>query len=251
MAELRENRTKQKLAEGGIVTAPMGIMTPEIVDFLGQFDFDAIFLEAEHGPADYSRLPDLTRACDLWGKTPILRVNYKETGLIYRAFDNGAMGVAIPHVKTAAEARAVVDAAKFAPIGFRGSFTGRQSYGVDGYFAKANDQTMVVILIESVEGIGNLPEILKVDHIDVFFIARSDLAQSMGYPCEADHPEVLKVTDAAMEMAVSAGRVTGTSVSDGDVGRWIEQGARFLTVSWQPWLASGANGFLAKVSTLS
>ena len=251
MAEIRENRVKQKLADGDIAIAAMGPMSTDIVDFLGQFDFDGIWLEAEHGPADYSRVPDLTRACDLWGKTSILRVNYNHPGLIYRALDNGAMGVAIPHVKTADEARAVAEAAKFGPVGLRGSYGGRQSYGVDDYFGKANDQTMTVILIESVEGIQNLPEILKVDHIDVFFIARGDLSQSMGYPGEADHPEVLKVTDDAMAMAIEAGRVTGTSVSNNDIERWVEVGARFGTVSWPPWLTAGARGFLDKVSALS
>ncbi|MDA1189944.1 MAG: hypothetical protein O2854_09775, partial [Chloroflexi bacterium] len=68
MAELRKNKAKEKLAKGGIVSVPMGPATPELLEHFAQLDFDALWIEAEHGDVDFADIPDLTRACDIWGK---------------------------------------------------------------------------------------------------------------------------------------------------------------------------------------
>ena len=141
MAELRPNLAKRKLNEGKVVSVAMGPITGDLIEIFSQLDFDAIWLEAEHGPVDFADIPDLTRACDVWGKTSIVRVNQVNTGDIYRTLDSGAMGICVPHVNTASEARAVVDAAKFGPIGHRGMYTSRQGIGVNEYVKKANDET--------------------------------------------------------------------------------------------------------------
>ncbi len=251
MAEIRRNRAKHKLAQGGIVSVPMGPTSAEMLEFLGQFDFDALWIEAEHGPVDYSQISDLTRACDLWGKTSIVRVNMAHPGVIYRTLDQGAQGIAVPHVNTAEEARAIVDAAKFGPIGHRGSYVSRQGLGVPDYFQKANDETMIVVLIEDIVAVNNLADILKVDHIDVFFVAPGDLAQSMGYTGQPGHPEVVRTTEKAIDQIASAGRVAGTLVNDATVERWVKRGARFLTMSWTAWTAAGAQAYLSKVNSLA
>ena len=151
-----------------------------MVEFMGTLDFDGVWVEGEHGPIDFADIPDITRACDLWGLTSVVRVNANEPGTIYRTLDVGAQGIVVPHVNTADEARAVVDASKFAPIGHRGMFTSRQGTGVADYVHKANDHTLVVILIEDIIAANNLSEILEVDNIDVFFVAPGDLAQSLS-----------------------------------------------------------------------
>ena len=247
MAELRRNRVKHKLAEGGVAIAVSGYMTGDLIELMGTLGFDAIWIEGEHGPIDFGDLPDLTRACDLWGMTSLARVNLNLPGVIYRTLDVGAQGITVPHVDTVEEARAVVDAAKFHPLGKRGSFSNRQSLGVDNFFAKANDETMITVLIEDVLAIENLAEILKVDNIDVFFVAPGDLAQSMGYPGQRDHPGVQAAVDKAIAQIVAAGRVPGTVATDASIGGYIEKGARFFQVVWTNWLASGAAAFMDKV----
>ncbi|MBM3948673.1 MAG: aldolase [SAR202 cluster bacterium] len=248
MAELRKNRAKHKLAAGGTVSVPLGPMSPDLVEYMCQLDFDAIWFEGEHGPVDFVHIPDLTRACDLWGKTSIVRVNQNNYGLIYRTFDCGAMGVAVPHINTGDEAREVVKAAKFAPVGLRGSFTNRQGIGVKDYFLKANDETMVVILIEDIIAVENLDEILKVDDIDVFFVAPGDLAQTMGYPGRYDHPKVTATVERTIEKIVRSGRAAGTMVSDATVEKYAKLGVRFLSVAWTPWLMAGGQAYLDKVA---
>lgn len=248
MVELRRNVAKHKLTDGGIVSVALGPMSGDLIEYFGLMDFDAIWLEGEHGPVDYGDISDLTRACDLWGKSSLMRVNQHDPGVIYRTLDVGAQGIAVPHVNTAEEALAVVDAAKFGPIGHRGSATGRQGIGVADYFAKANDETMIVVLIEDILAIDNLDSILGVDQIDVFFIAPGDLAQSMGHTGAPGHPEVTTAVEESVRRIVAAGRVAGTLVNASNVEHYVNLGVRFFSVAWIPWLLEGAQRYLDTVA---
>ena len=116
-------------------------MTPTSSISSAPLDVDGIWLEGEHGGVDFADLGNLTRACDLWGKTSVVRVPDNDYATIYRTLDRGAQAIVVPHVNTRAEAQAVVDAAKFAPVGKRGMFTSRQGFGVTDYLKTANDQS--------------------------------------------------------------------------------------------------------------
>ena len=251
MAELRQNRAKHKLQRGEIVTVVSGQNTPNMVDYLGQFGFDAVWIETEHGPIDFADIPDITRACDLWGMTSIVRVNQNNHGLIYRTFDVGTQGIAVPHVNTMDEAKAVVDAAKFYPLGTRGIGGGRQGYDVPDFATKANDESLVIVLIEDIVAVENLTEILTVDHIDCFFVAPGDLAQSMGLLGQSGEPEVMAVIDRTIEQIVASVRVAGALASDSTVDHFLEKGARLIYTGWASWVASGARGFLDRVAAAS
>lgn len=248
---MRENTAKHKLERGEKVVCISGLNSTHVIDFLGQFGFDAIWIEGEHGPVDFADIPDLTRACDVWGMTSVVRVNQNNPGIIYRTFDVGAQGIVIPHVNTAEEARQVVDSAKFHPIGHRGMFGSRQGYGDLDYVHKANDETLVVVLIEDIEAVNNLSEILTVDNIDVFFVAPSDLAQSMGHLGDINHPDVVAAIDGSLEQIVASGRTAGALVTDDNVEHYISKGVRFMMTSWQAWVGSGATAFKEKVEAAS
>jgi 4-hydroxy-2-oxoheptanedioate aldolase len=128
-------------------------------------------------------------------------------------------------------------------------FGGRQSYGVPNYFQRANEETLLVVLLEEIEAIRNLTDILTVNHIDVFFVAPSDLAQTMGHIGNHTHPEVQATIDRALAQIVATGRTAGTLVHDDNVERYLAAGVRFLLTSWTEWVARGARGFLHKVAT--
>ena len=147
---IRPNRVKQKLAAGQVATIVAGTNEPDLIDQLGTLDVDGIWLEGEHGAVDFGELGNLTRACDLWGKTSVVRVMDNDYATIYRTLDRGAQGIVVPHVNTRAEADAVVAAGKFAPLGKRGMYTSRQGFGVDGYLKTANDQSLLIVLIEDI-----------------------------------------------------------------------------------------------------
>jgi 4-hydroxy-2-oxoheptanedioate aldolase len=237
--KIRPNRVKDKLAAGKVATILSGTNDPDLIDQLGTLDIDGIWLEGEHGGVDYADLGNLTRACDLWGKTSVVRVMDNDYATIYRTLDRGAQGIVVPHVNTRAEAEAAVEAAKFAPVGKRGMFTSRQGFGVDDYFKAANDQSLLIVLIEDIVAVHNLDAIVKVDHIDVFFVAPNDLATSMGHIGDMSQPDVQKTVDAALTKIVQSGRTAGMLVNTANVERYTRMGVRALMTSFFPWIQSG------------
>src|SRR6266508_1613393 len=246
--KIRPNRVKDKLAAGQVATILSGTNEPDLIDQLCMLDVDGIWLEGEHGGVDYADLGNLTRACDLWGKTSIVRVMDNDYATIYRTLDRGAQGIVVPHVNTRAEAEAVVRAAKFAPVGKRGMFTSRQGFGVDDYFTTANDQSLLIVLIEDIAAMPHLDDIVKVDHIDVFFVAPSDLATSMGHIGNMGHPEVQQTIDGALRKIVQAGRTAGMLVNSGNVERYTRMGVRCLMTGFLPWIQAGLKDLMDRAA---
>ncbi len=244
--EIRPNRVKQRIAKGERSFAVGGFYDADGIDQFGPNGFDAIWLEGEHGNVDFKDIGDYTRACDIWGLTSVVRINMNEPGVVYRTLDRGAQGLVMPHVNTRAEAERFVDAAKFAPIGNRGMFTSRQGYAVPDYFQVANDQTLLVVLIEDIIAVQNLDEILEVDNIDVFFVAPSDLASTMGYIGDFEHPDVQSVIDDTLARIQKAGRNAGSLATDDNVEKYLEAGVKFMLVNVGSWIQTGAANFLAK-----
>jgi 2-keto-3-deoxy-L-rhamnonate aldolase RhmA len=249
MAEFRVNPAKQKLARGEVVTLVMGDYSPDMCEFLGQFGFDSVLGEMEHFTTSWQDIANMSRACDLWGMMSMVRVNSNDPALITRTLDCGANGIMVPHVNTAEEARLVATSARYGPLGNRGQFGGRRSFGVQDYHRLANENVMTSILLEDIVAIRNLPEILEVDGIDVFYVAPGDLAQSMGHTGNVTHPEVQEVVDKAIADIIKAGRVAGALVNDSNVEATLAQGVQFIGTSWSNWIAAGARGFLSKVAS--
>ncbi|MCC6628153.1 MAG: aldolase [Chloroflexi bacterium] len=247
MADLQ---IKTKLRAGQPVVVAAGNQSADTIDYLGQFGLDGMWLEGEHGPLSWDDIGDMSRACDLWSMASIVRVSANEPWLITRTLDRGASGIVVPHVSTRAEAAQVVQSAKFGPIGLRGMFGSRRAFGVSDPFQRANDETLVVVLIEEIEAIENLAEILTVDHIDVFFVAPSDLAQTMGYTGQPGHAAVQGVVDQAIQQIAAAGRTPGALAATDTMGHYYSLGARFFLVSWLSWLADGARACVARTASL-
>ncbi|MGE3272737.1 MAG: HpcH/HpaI aldolase/citrate lyase family protein [Chloroflexota bacterium] len=251
MAEFRGNPAKKKLAEGGVITVVMGDYSPDMCEFLGSLGFDAVMGEMEHFTTSWEDIANMSRACDLWGMMSMVRINRNDPALITRTLDCGANGIMVPHVDTAEQARAVATAAKYGPDGIRGQFGGRRSFGVSDYHRQANENVMVTVLLEDIVAINNLDEILTVDGIDIFWVVPGDLAQSMGYTGQVNHPEVRAVMDEAIAKIVAAGRNAGTLVNDETVEAAVAKGVKAVSVSWTNWLSAGARGFLNKLGTPS
>ena len=247
--KIRPNRVKDKLAAGKVATILSGTNDPDLIDQLGTLDVDGIWLEGEHGGVDYADLGNLTRACDLWGKTSVVRVMDNDYATIYRTLDRGAQGIVVPHVNTREDAEAAVEAAKFAPLGKRGMFTSRQGFGVDDYFKVANDQSLLIVLIEDIVAVRNLDTIVKVDHIDVFFVAPNDLATSMGHIGNMGHPDVQKTVDGALTKIVESGRTAGMLVNTANVERYTRMGVRALMTGFFPWIQSGVKELHERAAT--
>jgi 4-hydroxy-2-oxoheptanedioate aldolase len=246
------NSLKDKLAAGHRTTIVAPYATSAgLVELLGHYGFDGVFLDCEHGPAGWEEVEHMVRAAEVAGYSSVVRVQANDAATITRALDRGAGGIQVPHINTAADAAAVVQHAKYAPIGHRGWSGWRGAYGVDptDYARQANASTLVAVMLEEVEALENLREILEVDHVDVFFVAPGDLAQSMGLPGQTSHPTVQRAIDDALRQINSAGRVSGTLTSPGTLDHYMDLGVLFLYVGLQSLLEPASRDFVRRTNS--
>ena len=232
---MRENTLKQQLYAG---KAAFGVMctfpSPPVVEMLGYLGFDWILLDNEHGSITVDSAESCIAAAELSGAAPIVRPVGIKPELITPFLDRGAWGVQVPHVNTADEARAIVDAVKYGPEGHRGLFSGGRParYGLQGntadYAQEANRQTLVCIMIEEVEAIENLPEMVKVPGVDVYFIGSGDLSQSMGYTGQQEHPDVQHMMERGIKAITEAGRIAGCSCPDRLIPKFLGLGVQYF-----------------------
>ena len=246
--EMRANKVKEKLNNGERAYIAAGNAHASDIDAFGhaaiESGIDGIWLEGEHGLVGPNNIGDMTRACDLWGLTSVVRINENSQGQIYRTLDLGAQGIVVPHVNTKKEAENVVAGGKFAPIGQRGMTTSRQGYGVPNFLKIANDKSLLVILIEDIVAYNNLDSILEVDDIDVFFVAPGDFAQSMGYTSDMGNKEVTNTIDTALKKIIDAGKTAGTMCNLSNTNKFARMGVQFLFAGTGEWMANGAKQFV-------
>lgn len=248
---MRENTLKRRLYAG---QPAFGVMctfpSPPVVEMLGLLGFDWILLDNEHGSITVDSAEACIVAAELTGMAPIVRPVGNRPDLIAPFLDRGAWGVQVPHVNTAAEGRAAVDAAKYAPEGHRGIFSGGRpaDYGLRGstgeYAAAANRETLVCLMLEEVEAIENLPELLGVPGVDVYFIGAGDLSQSMGYTGQQAHPEVQRLVEHGVKQITAAGRIAGCSCPDNLMPKFLDLGVLYLHSTVGRLLQHGGDAYL-------
>jgi len=154
---------------------------------------------------------------------------------------------------TADEARAAVDAVKYAPEGHRGIFSGGRpaNYGFKGttgdYAKEANRNTLVCLMLEEVTAIENLPELVTVPGVDVYFIGSGDLSQSMGYTGQQTHPEVQQMMERGVKIIKDARRIAGCSCPDNLIPKFLGLGVQYFHSSVGRLLQHGSNAYLGKM----
>ncbi len=200
--------------------------SPWVIDILGKLDFDYVFIDGEHGPFDLTQLEDLCRSAERYNLTPFARVPDIGRSTILRYLDRGIRGILGPHIATEADARQLVRACYFGPLGER-SFGGNRGTDYNAMIPdkaitpcciEANEQMLVCALLEDVAVLDNLDAILSVPGIDLYSIGPNDFAQSLGYPGQLDHPQVVKATQDITRRIKQAG---GTMQLDVMQGAWV------------------------------
>lgn len=255
MPAMRQNRIKAKLAQGKpALGVSVMIPSPQLVEMLGALGFDWVLLDCEHGTLSLESVELMAMAAEAAGMTPIARPATKSAEHILQVLDRGVMGVQIPHVASAADARAAVQAVKFHPLGSRSLAAGTRAANYDahgsmGDFVRAaNEATLVAVQIEDRAALDNLGEILAVEGIDVFFIGPSDLSQSLGYPGDPKAPEVARAIQASLERIVGAGKVAGMPAAADSVAQVIGQGVRYIYTHVPKLLGASARAYLAQAA---
>ena len=213
---MQKNRMKELIVSGRpAFGVSIQFPAPDLVEMIGALGFDWVMLDAEHGSITSDNIGPMIMAAEMHGITPVVRPEKNDPAVINKYLDRGAMGVQAPHVNSAAEAKAVVEACRFHPEGKRGLGGGRMAdfgFGrpTSEYVKEANTEMLVCVQIEDVEAVANLDEILEVDGIDVFFIGPTDLAQSLGYPGQNGRPDVQAVIKDVFARINAAGKASGT-----------------------------------------
>ena len=250
---MKPNRMKEKLHAGEpAFGVSVMIPSPQLVEMLGAFGFDWVLLDCEHGTLTLESVELMAMAAEASGMTPIARPATRGADHILQVLDRGVMGVQVPHVNTAAEARAVVQAVKYHPGGQRGLAAGTRAavYDAHGsmaeYVRAANEQTLIAIQLEDREAIANLDELLKVAGIDVFFVGPSDLSQSMGHPGNPKAPPVAEAINRSFERIVAAGCIPGTPATAESVAGVLKQGVRYIYTHVPRLIAASAKAYFEK-----
>ena len=157
--------------------------------------FDWLFIDGEHGSLDPDCAAQIATASLAVGVTPIVRVAGFEHWHASRLLDNGAQGIVFPHVDTKEEAQRVANACRYPPVGKRSMGGALQQVGfasmpVAETARLVNEETLVVVMIESPQGVANADEIAAVKGVDALLIGTNDMCFEMGIPGQFNDPRV-------------------------------------------------------------
>jgi len=229
------NRVKELLAEG---RAAWGAAAPDPSEFVAKMTIncgvDFLWIDLEHrpwGPADVRWLPILCRQA---GCVPMVRVPGLDPIWIKKALDIGANTIMVPQINTADEAKRAVEYAKYPPEGSRGIspfWTTMADVSWNDYLPAANDETAIVVQIETPAGIENLDAIAAVEGVDVVFAGPADLSASLGVIGQFDHPELQRFLAAFPQRVAEQGKAAGITFADFEkCRRAYAQGYRFINI---------------------
>jgi 4-hydroxy-2-oxoheptanedioate aldolase len=219
-------KLRESLAKGEAVT----MLTPHhsssgLAVRLVELGADAIFVDCEHGTWSFEDVRGTAQAIRGAGGAAIVRPHSHERPLLIRYLNAGADGLMVPMVDTADQARAVVDAVRYA-------------------CPADHEKRLIIAMIETPKAIDNIDEQLAVEGIDVFFIGPGDLSQNMGYPPappfgQARPQAVVERVAYAVRKIRAAGKVAGTLVTSDELPSWLEHGVRYFYIHSDPFLRVG------------
>lgn len=188
--------------------------TVDVAQIAKTAGFDWLFIDCEHNSMGTDTAAQIASASLAVGVTPIVRVAGKEHWLSSRMLDNGAQGIVVPHVETEIEAKRIADHCRFPPLGHRSMGGGLQQIGFAsmpvGEAARVvNEETLVVVMIESPRGVENCEAIAAVKGIDALLIGTNDLCFEMGIPGQFDDPKVAEAYKKVIAACKKHGKFAG------------------------------------------
>ena len=232
-----KNIAKERLVAGELsigmgVKAVRGVEIARIMKTAG---YDWLFIDLEHGPTSVETAYQISIAALDANIAPIVRVPHGELALATRCLDGGALGIVIPHVDTADEARAMVDAFRYQPLGHRSIAGGYPQFGFAPTPAaqvtiEMNDATLVIAMVETPRAIENADAIAAVPGIDVLLMGTNDLCLEMGIAGKLDDERVVIAVQTVVTACKRHGKWAGLGgVYDKELlKRSIDVGMRFI-----------------------
>jgi len=235
---MRTNHVRAKLKHGDpSIGTWLTLPDPIAARMMARVGFDWLTVELEHSPTSFESAAASFAIISGSGSVPLVRVPWNTGENIKRVLDIGAWGIVVPMVNSRAEAEAAVAAARYAPLGTRS--IGGQLHAINfetdpaTYYAKANDEILVVLMAEHVKAIEKADEIFSVPGIDVVFIGPNDLHNSMGKPPAFESADK-QFTDAVahiLSVARKYGIAPGIHVADEAAAqRRLAEGFQFIAI---------------------
>src|SRR5262247_4325981 len=209
---MRANKVKQLWRVGRCVTMGwLSISNGFTAEVMARQGFDALCVDMQHETTDMSDVWPMLQAISQTDTVPVVRVAWNDPASIMKALDFGAYGIIVPLINTAEDAAKAVAACRYPPVGMRSSGPVRAvHYGGADYVAKANDEIVVMAMIETKEGLANLDTICATPGLDAVYIGPSDLSFTLGLAPRGDNPDPThvatcdKIRDAAHKHSIKA-----------------------------------------------
>lgn len=220
---------------GGAVNGWLGIPSSTTAEFMAHAGWDSLTIDMQHGLVDYQAMVGMLQAVQSTPTTAIVRVPWNEQGIIGKVLDAGAQGIICPMVNTPEEAQALVRSTRYPPLGER-SFGPLRAGLINGpeYPAKANDDVLVLPMIETELAVSNLDAIMGTEGIDGVYIGPADLGLTHGFvpKGDRDEPELLEIIARIRESAKTHGKFAGIHCMAPAYGRkMIEEGFDLVTIA--------------------
>ncbi|WP_447985994.1 HpcH/HpaI aldolase family protein [Nitrospira sp. Nam74] len=209
--------------------------SPIAVELIAHAGFDFAVIDTEHSLLNPETLEHMVRAAHAASLSVLVRVEGVSPAAIGRVLDAGASGILVPRVRGVGETRTVVRAALYAPQGERGLNAGRSaSFGATSltkYVERANDETVVGVMIEDQEGLANVDEVLAVSGLDFVMEGAADLSQSLGVSWQTRHPVVVQAVT-SLQATAATRHVPFCAVPRvlEDFAKWWDLGVRLFVL---------------------
>jgi 2-keto-3-deoxy-L-rhamnonate aldolase RhmA len=206
--------------------------SPSITEIAVALGLDWVVIDAEHGHLDWNEIVDHIRATVRSDTVALVRLAESNAALVKRALDIGADGFIIPWVESAEQLRQIVSFAHYPPSGVRGIGAERATaWGqcLVEHVADANENVLVIPMIESVRGGRNIREMIDVDGVDIFYLGPADYSSSAGFAGQWEGPGIAEQLLEIKNHIVAAGKTCGLmTTSDANLAERLQQGFRML-----------------------
>jgi 2-keto-3-deoxy-L-rhamnonate aldolase RhmA len=230
----------------------------DIIKVMKAAGFDWLFLDLEHGGMSIQTACEISVAAQDSGIAPIVRVPYGELAMATRVLDGGALGIVIPHVDTAEEAREIADRLRYPPRGHRSVGGGQAQFDyapmkLGEMTRRSDDNTLITVMIETPKAVRNAEAIAAVPGIDSLLVGSSDLSMEMGIPGENGHPKIQEAVDKVVSACKKHGKWAGMggAYSEELLQLYIGKGVKLLLAGNDlPMLTNAARTHQARVRAL-
>lgn len=230
------------IKDGPVLGTWSQINSPDVIEILGRSGFDFTIIDMEHTAFSYSTVENLIRTCDIAGMAPIVRVRKNDRADISRALDIGAAAVVIPGIRSANDAKAAIDAARFEPDGTRGAcpFIRAGGHFVGdwaAYTRRMETEPSIILIIETREAVTHIESIAALPGLGCILAGPFDLSVSLGLKGDYLHPEVQSTFEHVVQVANRAGVPVMMPVFMPDTAEarrhleyWMDRDVRLFTV---------------------